>query len=211
MNLLRPSLLALLALAAWLVGAAPAAVAAPERIAVVDMIELISAHPRAERLQSDLDQREAEAEQFAREGQKGLRELQAEIELMNRNNPMRRMREKELLFQQETLKLELKWLEQEAMREYMEGLEALYAETQRLVARYARQQQIQVVLLKTDVEIKAVDFNDYGAKVRLRAVVYHEETLDITPQIKAMLEAQNPPAPAPGGGPGRAPSSVPGR
>lgn len=196
---LQPCLIALAVAAAWAVLPAPPALAAPEQVAVVDMIELISDHPRATDLQSVLDQRQSEAEAYAREEQKALRALQAEIELMNRNNPMRRVREKELLFQQEMLKLELKWREQEAMREYMDGLEALYAEAQRLVARYARERGIQVVLLKTDVEIKAVDFNDYGAKVRLRAVVYHDETLDITPQIKSMLQALRQPG---GGQPG---------
>ena len=40
--------------------AAPAQ-AAPERIAVVDMVELITKHPRAEKLNRDLDQAQKEA------------------------------------------------------------------------------------------------------------------------------------------------------
>ena len=187
--------LPLLLLAFWAFGPAPCAHAAPERIAVVDMVDLISEHPTATQLQRELEQRQSEAEAYAMEEQKALRELQQTIELMNRNNPMRRVKEKELVVQDQMVKLELKWREQEAMREYMDGLEALYAEIQRLVSRYARESGIQVVLLKTSVEIKAADFNDYGAKVRLRAVVYHEESLDITPRIKAMFPA---PASPPG-------------
>jgi len=177
--------LPLLILALWFAFPASMALAAPARIAVVDMVDLIEAHPRATDLQRQLEQRQTEAKTYAMGEQTSLRELQAQIEFMNRNNPMRRVREKELITQKAMVELELKWLEQEAMREYMDGLEALYSQIQMLVARYARQNGIGVVFLKTAAEIKAVDFNDYGAKIRLRAVVYHEESLDITEKIKA--------------------------
>ena len=190
--------LPLLLLVLWLIFPVAEALAAVDGIAVVDMVELIGAHPRATDLQRQLEQRQTEAKTYAMGEQTSLRELQAQIELMNRNNPMRRVREKELVTQRAMVELELKWLEQEAMREYMDGLEALYAEIQRLVAHYAQQHGIGIVFLKTAVEIKAVDFNDYGAKVRLRAVVYHEETLDITARIKAgFARAAQPVPPAP--------------
>ena len=93
------------------------AFAAGERFAVVDMVALISQHPRATELQRKLDQRRTEAEKFAMDEQKAMRNLQAEIELMNRNNPMRRVREKELLTTQTMLKLEIQWREEAALRE----------------------------------------------------------------------------------------------
>lgn len=200
--------LALPLLAVWLVLAAAPALAAPERIAVVDMVELIEKHPRATDLQRKFEQRQSEAEDYARVENKALRELQAAIEMIARNNPQRRIKEKEFVTQQTMLKLELEWRQQEALREYMDGLEALYVEVQRYVSRYARENAIGLVLLKTPIELKAVDFNDYGAKVRLRAVVHHEETLDITQQIKALFmpAAPDPAPPAPPAGtapPGR--------
>jgi Skp family chaperone for outer membrane proteins len=175
----------LVLLLALVAGFAAPAYAAGERIAVVDMVELISQHPRATELQRKLDQRRTEAEKHAMDEQKAMRDLQAQIELMNRNNPMRRVREKELLTTQTMLKLEIQWREEEALREYMTGLESIYAEIQRQVARYAKDNQIPIVLLKTDVELRAVDFNDFGAKVRLRSVVYHDAALDITDKIRA--------------------------
>ena len=186
--------LPLMLLVLWLVFPLAEARAAVDGVAVVDMVELIGAHPRATDLQRQLEQRQTEAKTYAMGEQTSLRELQAQIEFMNRNNPMRRVREKELITQKSMVELELKWLEQEAMREYMDGLEALYSEIQRLVAGYAKQHGIGIVFLKTAVEIKAVDFNDYGAKVRLRAVVYHDEALDITARIKALFVRAAPPA-----------------
>ena len=96
----------------------------------------------------------------------------------------------------------------------MTGLESIYAEIQRQVARYAKDNGILIVFLKTDVELRAVDFNDFGAKVRLRSVVYNEPSLDITDKIRATFAPRapqpgNPPANAPANpGPGR---TVPGR
>ncbi len=51
--------------------AAPA-LAAGERIAVVDMVELITKHPRANELQRKLEQAQAEAEQYAENENKAL-------------------------------------------------------------------------------------------------------------------------------------------
>ncbi len=200
------SLLLLPLVAAALVFAVPAE-AAGERMAVVDMIELISEHPVAKDLQRKLEQRESEAEAYAMQEQQALRNLQREIELMTRNDPNRMMKEKELLTQQTMLKFEIEWRKEQALREYMKGLETLYANIHGLVANYARGQGFAVVLLKTSPQITAMDFNDYGAKIRLRAVVYNDPAMDITPQIRAMFGPSAPPANTPG----RAPAPPRGR
>ncbi len=93
------------------------------------------------------------------------------------------------------LKIEIEWRKEKALREYMTGLENLYAEIQRNVARYARDHQITLVLLKSDAAIKAADFSDYAAKVQLRGVVFSEPAMDITDQIRATFMPQ---APQPG-------------
>ncbi len=183
-------LLGTLLLGTLLLVAAPPALAAGERIAVVDMVALITEHPRATELSSLLEQRQSEAETYARDQQKEIRELQGDTEMLGKTNPLRRAKEKELVFKKELLKLELKFREQEANREYMDGLEALYAQVQRKVQKYAQDHAIQVVLLKTSEDIQAVDPNDYGAKIRLRTVVYHDPALDITPAIKALIQAE---------------------
>ena len=185
-------LLPLALIAAVLAFAAPA-VAAPDRMAVVDMIELISEHPLAKDLQRKLEQRESEAEAYAMQEQQALRNLQGEIEIMTRNDPNRMMKEKELLTQQTMLKFEIEWRKEQALREYMKGLETLYANIHGLVANYARSNGFTIVLLKTSPQITAMDFNDYGAKIRLRAVVYNDPAMDITPQIKAMFGPSTPP------------------
>jgi len=178
--------------------AAPA-MAAGERIAVVDMVELITKHPRATELQRKLEQAQAEAEQYAENENKALRTLQQEIELMPRNSPMRQSKEKLLLTQSTMLKIEIEWRKEKAVREYMTGLENLYAEIQRHVARYSRDRGIQLVLLKSDAAIKAADFSDYAAKVQLRGVVFSEPAMDITDQIRATFMPQAPRPGTPGG------------
>ena len=184
-----------LALLAAVLFAAPAA-AAPEGVAVVDMVQLITKHPRASDLQRKLEQRQQEAETYAESENKRLRALGAEIDLIGRNNPMRRAKEKEFLTLSQMLKLEIEWRKEEALREYMLGLERLYTEIQALVSKYARDRGIQLVLLSSKPELQANDFNDYAAKVRLRGVVFSEPALDITDQIKAMFMPRAPQPPS---------------
>ena len=174
--------------------AAPAA-AAPEGVAVVDMVHLITKHPRASELQRKLETRQQEAEAYADSENKALRALGQEIDLIGRNNPGRRLKEKEFLTRSQMLKLEIEWRKDEALREYMLGLERLYTEIQALISDYARKNRIQLVLLSSKPELQAADFNDYAAKVRLRGVVFSEPTLDITDQIQALFM---PRAPQPG-------------
>jgi len=185
----------LVALFAAVAFATPAT-AAPEGVAVVDMVQLITKHPRASELQRKLEGRQQEAEAYAESENKSLRALAAEIDLIGRNNPMRRAKEKEFLTRSQMLKLEIEWRKEEALREYMLGLERLYTEIQALVGKYARERGIGLVLLSSKPELQAADFNDYAAKVRLRGVVFSEPALDITDQIKAMFM---PRAPQPGG------------
>ena len=193
--------LLILPLAALFLALAAPAEAAPERMAVVDMIELMSEHPIAKELQRKLDQRESEAEAYAMQEQQALRNLQGEIELMTRSDPNRMIKEKELLTQQTMLKFEIEWRKETALREYMKGLETLYANIHGLVANYARNNGIGIVFLKTSPQITAMDLNDYNAKIRLRGVVYNEPSMDITPQIRAMFGPSAPPPSAPGGNP----------
>lgn len=187
------------ALFAAIILATPAQ-AAPEKIAVVDMVELITKHPRAEELNRKLNQAQQEAEAYEAQETQSLRKLKQEIELLSPNSPMRQSKEKLFLTQSTMLKIEKEWRKEKALREYMTGLENLYAEIQRHVARYARDHGIQLVLLKSAAEIRASDFSDYAAKVQLRGVVFSEPTMDITDQIRAMFN--RPSAPPVEGAPG---------
>lgn len=166
---------------------APAAAAPPAGIAVVDMVDLITNHPRAKTLQDKLDKEKVTAQAYAEGEQRNLGKLREEIEMMPPNNPQRRLKEKEYLVQAALLKLEIEWRQEQALRDYMDGLETLYTEVQALVARLARERGIGLVLLKDSKPIEAVDTNDYGSKVRLRGVVFYEPAMDITEEVKKLF------------------------
>lgn len=189
------TILAVLVAAVLLVAPAQAA---PERIAVVDMVDLISKHPRATELLRKLEQGQQQAQAYAEQENRALRELRQGIELLPRNSPSRRPKEKEFLTRSTMLKLELEWRREEEIRNYMTGLESLYAEIRALVTRYAREHAIQLVLLKSDEPLQAADFGDYAAKVQLRGVVFSEPSMDITDRIRAMFMPRDPqPGPGP--------------
>ncbi len=185
----------LVPLVAFLWFAPPARAAGTDDVAVVDMVDLIQHHPRAHEINSQFDQDKADAEAFADKETKALLQLKSSLELLPRNSPDRRNKEKEFLSRQNFLKFEIDWRQQEAVRRYMEGLESLYSAVHSLVQRYAREHGIRLVLLKSEIQLDAADVNDFGAKVRLRGVVYSDDTLDITAKIRDMF-----PTRAPGGG-----------
>ncbi|MHC5012525.1 MAG: OmpH/Skp family outer membrane protein, partial [Planctomycetota bacterium] len=171
------------------------AVAAPEGVGVVDMVDLISTHPRVKEIERKFEEAQASAQAYADAENEALRKLKAEIELMQQNNPLRIAKEKQFLAQTAMLKFEIEWRRDAALRDYMKGLESLYAEIKRLVQRYARDNNLSLVLQRPHDELEAADFNDFFAKVQLRSVLFYVPTMDITPQIKAMF-APAPPAPA---------------
>jgi Skp family chaperone for outer membrane proteins len=170
-----------------LVLAARPAFAAPEGVAVINMVDVISSHPRIKEIETKFEQRQKSAQEYADRENKEMRDLQQEIELMQRNNPVRKGKEKVLAARQHSLQFEIEWRKQDALEEYVTGLESLYAEVQALVARYARENNISLVLQIPPEELKAADFNDYFAKVQLRTVVFSAGTPDITKEIKARL------------------------
>jgi Skp family chaperone for outer membrane proteins len=169
-------------------GGAPAVAAGPS-VAVVDMVRLLKAHPRFKEVDGKFEQRQKQAEDFAKSENTRLEQLKGEISLMNAADPNRRQKEKELASSLVALKFEIEWRQQEAQREYVRGLEVLYAEVQALVARHAREQGIPLVLLKQDTEMKAGDLNDWGLKVQLRTVVHADASLDITDAVLRLLPA----------------------
>jgi len=80
----------------------------------------------------------------------------------------------------------------------MRGLEVRYAEVQAVVSRFAREQKIQVVLVKTDKELKAADFNDWGSEGPAPSVIFADPSLDITDQVLRLLSPGSaPPAGSP--------------
>jgi Skp family chaperone for outer membrane proteins len=181
-------------LACLVLTAAPA-VAAPDGVAVVDMVDLLNHHPRLKELDRRFEGRQKAAQEYAQREQEQLQKLQAEIELMERNDPVRRQKEKQLLASSAMLKFEIEWRKNEALREYMEGLQALYMEIASLVARFARENRLGIVLLRPPAELEAEGFEAFVAQVQLRGVVYHDTAMDITDRIKALF----PPRTAPGG------------
>jgi Skp family chaperone for outer membrane proteins len=169
--------------------AATAAVAAPPvSVAVVDVMKLLDAHPRKKELSDRADLRQQQARDWAKGENAALEKLKGEIELMTANEPARRQKEKELAGRLVSVKFEIEWRQKEAELEYLRGLDGLYSEVNSVVAKYARDNGIAVVLTKREAaDMKVADVNDFGLKVQLRGVVFHDAALDITERVRPLL------------------------
>jgi Skp family chaperone for outer membrane proteins len=172
------ALLPVALVALGLAGAAPALAAGP--IGTVDIVRLVTNHPKFKELESRVEQRGKDAQAHEKKETERLDELKGRIGMMNPNDPARRTQEKQYLQAVASLKFELEWMQQDAQREYLRGLEVIYAEVQAAVGALAREQGLQLVLVRNDKELKAVSFDDWGLKTQLRAVVWAESSLDLT-------------------------------
>ena len=167
--------------------AAPAI--AETKIAVVDMVRIMQAHPDTKGLEKKVQEAQQKAQQDLEKAQEKLRTLRQEIQNLHRQSPERKRKEKEYEQRRIFAKFNSDWAVQEAMRTYVGTLEATYQAVRGLVAKYARQNQIDLVLQTTDHQqpLNSQDLADFGIKQRLRVVVFENKALDITDAIIAMI------------------------
>jgi Skp family chaperone for outer membrane proteins len=157
------------------------------QIAVVDMVELLKSHPKLKDIDAAADKAQKDAEDFAKAGGESLKTLQGKIDLESPLSPTRVALEKEYAKQAAMLQFEMEWRKRDVQREYTKGMEQLYASIEAVVARYAREQKLLLVLNKAKEDLKAGSSDDFGLKVRLRSVVYSDAALDITETIKKLI------------------------
>ena len=159
-------------------------------LAVVDMMRLIESHPDTQTLDVKLKQATLRAKKSMEEERKRLDKLRKEIELLSRGSPERVAKEK--MFQQRMTNADFayKWEIKVARDKYVSALEETYQNLRAVVARYARMNNIKLVLQHVDPSrpINASEPQDFFLKLRLRQVVHFDKTVDITDAVLAEVK-----------------------
>ncbi len=204
------------ALIAGIGASADVALAAPD-LAVVDMMRLIESHPDTQTLDAKLKQATLRAKKSADDERKRLDKMRKEIELLSRGSPERLAKEKQFQQRMTNADFAYKWELKVARDRYVAALEETYQSLRAVVARYARMNNIKLVIQHVDPSrpINASEPQDFFLKLRLRQVVHFDKTVDITDAILAEVKkdaASRVPAPNRGGaanngrGAGRSPN-----
>jgi Skp family chaperone for outer membrane proteins len=182
-----PALVVVTSVLAW---AAPAE-AAP-KVAVVDLVACMESHPEAKKIEDRFRTARSKAQDALRLQDERLKDLKRKLDELHELDPDRPMKERQYELQMSTAKFNFEWDQRIAIAEYVRGLEGLYRAVRGEVARYARDNGIEVVLLKTDPKqpLNAVDPKDFALKSRLRVVVHAEPGADITDAITAILKTK---------------------
>ena len=180
---------ALIALVATLAFAVPAQAAS--KVAVVDIVKAMQAHPRTKIVEEKFRAARQAAEKTLGVEEQAAKKLQAELDQMLAKHPDRPYKEKAYELKLNTLRFNYEWSMKSAVRDYVQGLERVYAAARGEIGRYAREQGIQIVMQRTESSqpINAVDPKDFALKTRLRVVLYAEKQVDITDAIVARLKA----------------------
>jgi Skp family chaperone for outer membrane proteins len=170
-----------------LVALAPAAEAAP-KVAIVDMGQCMQAHAETKKLEEQFAAKQKQAEKNYKEAQKRLEELRLQLEAMNKEDPRRALKARQLELQAATAKFNYEWDGRDAQQEFVRGLTSIYNAIVAQVKDYARQNGIEIVLSRTGKErIEAADLQDFGLQTRMHIVLFAEDKNDITDAIKAIL------------------------
>jgi Skp family chaperone for outer membrane proteins len=189
-----------LALTAAALLAAPRAVEAadPVPIAVVDILKCVNAHPGLRKAAADIATREAEAVAARDRGLEDMKAIAKDLELdTQKDSPGYQDKVKQFERRKAQVDFEWKWSIRVAQEEYVRALIGVYEQVKGLVAKYARDNRILLVLQMTDEKLQAKDRADFTANVVVRSVPYYDTSLDITSKVIAML----PPAPPAVGAP----------
>ena len=114
------------------------------------------------------------------------------LEAMNAEDSNREVKERQYELQLATAKFNYEWDMKQGVTAYSRGLEGVYGAVRGQIAAYARQNNIDIVLIRTDPKqrLNAVDPKDFALKTRLRVVVYAEGRYDITDAIVKIIKSK---------------------
>jgi Skp family chaperone for outer membrane proteins len=182
---LVPALVAALTL----VGLTGTAEAAP-KVAVIDIVACMQAHPETKKVEEERESAVKQADKNFEANRQRIDVLERELQQMNAENPARARKERQLALQVATTDFNRKWDYREAETAYIRALESIYKAVCGQVQRYARENAIDLVLIRTDMDqpLNAVDGRDFGLKTRMRMVIHADAKADITDAIVKILE-----------------------
>jgi Skp family chaperone for outer membrane proteins len=164
---------------------------AASKVAVVNIVKAMQAHPRTTAVEETFRAARQAAEKTLGTEEQAAKDLQAELDQMQAKHPDRPYKEKVYELKLNTLRFNYEWSMKSAVKAYVQGLERVYAAARGEIGRYAREQGIQIVLQRTEASqpLNAVDPKDFALKTRLRVVLYADKQVDITDAVVARLKA----------------------
>ncbi len=167
-------------------------VEAATNVAVVDIVRCMEAHKETKNVEDAFRKAQQQANENAQLNKKRLQDLERQLKTMNAEDPNRVMKQRQYELQAATAEFNLKWDMQQAIAAYTRGLESIYRAVCGQIQAHARQNNIDVVLVRSDPKqrISSVDPKDFALKTRLRVVIHAESRVDITDAIVKILEGK---------------------
>ena len=169
-----------------------APVEAATTVAVVDIVRCMEAHAETKNVEDAFRKAQQQAQENAKLNDTRLKELARKLETMTAEDPNRALKQRQYELQLATAEFNAKWDMRQAVQAYTSGLESIYRAVCGQIQAHARQNNIDVVLVRVDTKqrINATDPRDFALKTRLRAVVYAEGRTDITDAIVKILQGK---------------------
>jgi Skp family chaperone for outer membrane proteins len=160
--------------------------------AVVDIVRCMEAHKETKNVEEAFRVARQQAEENAALTEKRLQDLKRQLEALNAQDPNRAVKQRQLELQLATAKFNYEWDMKQAVEDYVRGLESIYGAVRGQIQAYARENGIDLVLIRTDPNqrINATDPKEFALKTRLRVVLYAEGRYDITDAIVKIVQSK---------------------
>ncbi len=200
-----------------------------QRIAVVDMLAVLSDSPQKKGIDERQMGKRKELDDAAAAADKDLKAKRQELLNLPRGEASRQ-KEEEFFRAKALAEADDKIREGRAVSEYTDQLEGLYRDVEYVVQQVAREQGFSIVLNKSKeaFNLRTPGADEFFLRVGARTVVWADPAVDITQAVSARMAASapkappvpatpqpgggtppTPPPPPPVSGPGPTPGSVP--
>ncbi|NLH16526.1 MAG: OmpH family outer membrane protein [Phycisphaerae bacterium] len=172
------------------VSAAKSAVS-PAKVGVVSIDKILKNSKKHEAWKKTMDAEEARIRAEFDKAKSELDLLQADMKTRTKGSEDYQKLGREYAEKEALLKAKDSYYEQEMTTKVQAWTETLYQDIQKRVGEVAKKNGLDIVIAREDTEYPAVSMRDLLLTIRTNKVMYYSDSLDITDEVLASLDAGN--------------------
>ena len=160
----------------------------PSKIAVVNIFEIFRNYKKVQDFESLIEKDRQKEELKIQEIEKEIKTLMEEIDVLDSASPLRRDKNERLAMLSAQREQRAKSWNQFVRNKRNKFFIEVYDDIRKEINNYAKQKGLTLVLKSDPAEIGAEDLDEnIDQQILVRSVLYHETTMDITPEVIAVL------------------------
>lgn len=160
------------------------------RIAVVNVKEVFSSYKMAKQFEADVEKEKAAAQDEINAIEKQMKDLMAEIQILEQNSALRLEKEEELLQKDTLRKFKSERWKAITLKKINENTAKIYNAIRAEVDAYCAEQGYTLVFKVETPRLEEKSDESANKRVNMRGVLFYSPTMDITQPITERLNAK---------------------